>query len=159
MPIDSEGRNTAAAPLPAAPGRDHATNELRRLIADNAHACTFQSMGQYRSSLLKAIDAAGPAAQTSTAPGTDVHPVLTLPPLDDDLRTILGRPNFACIRLANDLRAVGFEIAHKAEAEQAAVLHYMLGFYLSHGTGWADACGDDMERRLAALSTTSGTAR
>jgi hypothetical protein len=29
---------------------------LRRLIADDAHACTFQSLGQYRSALLAALN-------------------------------------------------------------------------------------------------------
>lgn len=81
---------------------------------------------------------------------TETAPTLatSLPPLNDDLRAILGRPNFACARFANDLRGVGFEIEHKAEHEQAAVLHYMLGFYLSHGASWADACANDMERRF-----------
>jgi hypothetical protein len=32
--------------------------ELRRLIADDAYACTFQTFGQYRTALLKAADAA-----------------------------------------------------------------------------------------------------
>jgi hypothetical protein len=32
--------------------------ELRRLIADDAFACTFQTFGQYRTALLKAVDAA-----------------------------------------------------------------------------------------------------
>jgi hypothetical protein len=32
--------------------------ELRRLIADDAYACTFQTFGQYRTALLKAFDAA-----------------------------------------------------------------------------------------------------
>lgn len=33
---------------------------IRQLIADDAHACTFQSFGQYRTALLKAIDEASP---------------------------------------------------------------------------------------------------
>lgn len=59
-----------------------------------------------------------------------------LPPLDQTMRNILGRPNFACIRLAHWLREKGHEILHKAEEEQAAVLHWQLDLYLQHGARW-----------------------
>ncbi len=37
---------------------------IRRLIADDGHAMTFQSLGQYRSALLKAVDEmVGPACR------------------------------------------------------------------------------------------------
>lgn len=147
-------------PLPATPSAEapatgeqpaQAPTEALRLL--NAWAVTTRNGGvQVDQSLAcRAYEAIKPflvlaPTQAAQAPSGAVH----LPGLDDDLRAILGRPNFACIWLANDLRAVGFEIAHKSEHEQAAVLHYMLGFYLKHGAGWADACGDDMERRVAA---------
>lgn len=57
--------------------------------------------------------------------------------LDDELRQILGRPNFACARIAELLRMAGQQIDFKAEAEQAAVLHWLLNLYLDHGTEWA----------------------
>ncbi|RIJ02180.1 hypothetical protein DXK93_18530 [Achromobacter sp. K91] len=76
-----------------------------------------------------------------------------LPELNADLIDILGRPNFACIRIAQLLRLGGVEIAKKAEAEQATVIHYLLGFYLKHGSQWAEKADEDIERRrLAALS-------
>lgn len=45
---------------------------LRRLIADDAYACTFQTFGQYRTALLKAIDAArGMEARSGETEGLD----------------------------------------------------------------------------------------
>lgn len=42
-------------------------DETRQLIADNGFACTFQSLGQYRTALLKSID-----ATTAVSRGADV---------------------------------------------------------------------------------------
>lgn len=73
--------------------------------------------------------------------------------LNADLIDILGRPNFTCIRIAQLLRLGGVEIAKKAEAEQATAIHYLLGFYLKHGSQWAEKADEDIERRrLAALA-------
>ena len=46
--------------------------ELRRLVADDAHACTFQTFGQYRTALLKAIDAAAQAGTTAADPAVSI---------------------------------------------------------------------------------------
>ncbi|MBG4148147.1 hypothetical protein GHV55_10690 [Pseudomonas aeruginosa] len=56
--------------------------------------------------------------------------------LTEDLKDILGRPNFTCIHLAHALRQMGFVIDHKSAAEQAACLHWMLNHYLAHGANW-----------------------
>lgn len=56
--------------------------------------------------------------------------------LTDDLKNILGRPNFTCTHLAQALRQIGFVIDRKAEAEQAACLHWMLNHYLANGANW-----------------------
>ncbi|MGY0708761.1 DUF551 domain-containing protein, partial [Bordetella bronchiseptica] len=64
-----------------------------------------------------------------------------LPPLDDDLSDILGQPNFRCANLAEQLRAGGHEIQRKAEQEQAAVIHFLLGHYLKHGSDWRETAG------------------
>ncbi len=58
--------------------------------------------------------------------------------LDDDIRLILGRPNFACARIANRLREMGYECEPKAEMAQALVIHTMLGFYQKHGKTWME---------------------
>jgi hypothetical protein len=59
-------------------------------------------------------------------------------PLTNDLRWILGRPNFACHAEAEMLRREGVTIATKSEHEQAAVVHWMLRLYLQHGEKWRD---------------------
>lgn len=52
------------------------------------------------------------------------------------LAEILGIPCFACIPYVRALRMGGWNIANKAEAEQAATIHYFLGHYVEHGTEW-----------------------
>lgn len=59
--------------------------------------------------------------------------------LNDDTRWILGRPNFACGGIAQALRVLGQSIECKAEAEQAAVIHWMLTLWEAHGAGWREA--------------------
>jgi hypothetical protein len=66
------------------------------------------------------------------------QPKPRMPELDDNLRLILGRPNFSCIAIAEALRLAGHAIERKAEHEQAAVIHWLLGFYFSHGNQWAE---------------------
>jgi hypothetical protein len=56
--------------------------------------------------------------------------------LDEDLGKILGLPNFSCGPIAQLLRMDGCEIPRKAEAEQAYVLHWLVGIYLEHGSEW-----------------------
>ena len=59
-------------------------------------------------------------------------------PFNDEVGFILSRPNFWCARYANFLRLDGVLIPHRAEAEQAAVIHWMLNLYLKHGDSWRD---------------------
>ena len=93
------------------------------------------------------------ALRTSAPNARDVQ---ALPELNPDLIDILGRPNFTCIRIAKLLRLSGIDIAAKAEAEQATVIHYLLGFYLKHGSQWAKKADEDLEhRRLSVLATLS----
>lgn len=61
-----------------------------------------------------------------------------LPQLNDDLIAILGRPNFMCAQLADTLRSGGHDIAERAENEQAAVIHFLLGHYLADPVQWAE---------------------
>lgn len=78
-------------------------------------------------------------------PRASVAPALS--ELNGDLIDILGRPNFTCIRIAQLLRLGGVEIAKKADAEQATVIHYLLGFYLKHGSKWAEMANAVLEQR------------
>lgn len=61
-----------------------------------------------------------------------------VPAMDDEVRWILGQPNFACISYANALRRLGHSIPNKSEEEQAAVIHWMLTVYAQHGDSWRE---------------------
>lgn len=58
--------------------------------------------------------------------------------LEDDLKLILGRPNFTCGQIARRMREMGYECKEKAEMEQALVIHTMLTHYYKHGKKWRD---------------------
>jgi hypothetical protein len=72
--------------------------------------------------------------------------------LTDELRWILGQPNFACIHTANALRRLGHQIKPKSEDEQAAVIHWCLCLYLKHGDSWRDEGVKILEASRAALT-------
>lgn len=67
-------------------------------------------------------------------------------PLDEEVRWILGRPNFWCASIAEQLRRSGRSIAKKAEEEQAAVIHWFLTLYLEHGAKWPDVAADELRQ-------------
>lgn len=81
------------------------------------------------------------------------------PALTPELAKILGTMCFQCITFAQALRQAGHQINTRAEDEQAATLHWMLGHYFRHGEdGWRQAAMDDMERmRAAALPPAPST--
>lgn len=58
--------------------------------------------------------------------------------IDEDIKFILGRPNFACGRIAARLRELGYECETKAEAEQALVIYVMLTYQDKYGKDWTD---------------------
>lgn len=66
-------------------------------------------------------------------------------PFDDDVQEILGRMCFQCISIAGALRKMGHVIDRKAEAEQASVLHWLLGHYLRSGKEWRAAASDELK--------------
>ena len=75
--------------------------------------------------------------------------------LTPDLIEILGRPNFACGEIAHAMRAGGQDIPRKAEGEQAAVIHWMLGFYLEHGPDWRMAAGNALNEIIVKANAAS----
>lgn len=98
------------------------------------------------------------SAVTAARPSPAAGDARAMPELNADLIGILGRPNFACIHTAQLLRRSGVEIDKKAEAEQATVIHYLMGFYLKHGNQWVEKAGEDLERlRLAAIAAQQGS--
>lgn len=58
-------------------------------------------------------------------------------PWNGAVQNILARPNFACCGIAQKLREIGHDIPEKSEAEQAAVIYWMLNLYLLHGDEWS----------------------
>lgn len=77
-------------------------------------------------------------------------------PLDDETRWILGQPCFAVHSYANWLRQQGVEIKSKAEAEQAAVIHWMLNLYLAHGPKWREEGRRLLDESLKATADGEG---
>lgn len=80
--------------------------------------------------------------------GRDVVLKPSLPPFDDDIKWILGRPNFSLINIARALRISGEEIPNKAEDEQAHAIYWMLQMYVMHGKSWRKACNEFLEQAL-----------
>lgn len=110
--------------------------------------------GQYERSFAYCAYEAALASRPAPAAG-DARDAL--PPLNDDLIEILGRPNFACAELAAVLRAGGHVIKNKSEHEQAAVIHFLLGHYLEHGADWHEHVGAALEA-IAAQQGKGGAA-
>lgn len=71
----------------------------------------------------------------------------TLPEMNDDLLFILGKPCFQCASIAQILRLTGEDIQPRAESEQAAVIHWMLSYYLKHGENWKAVANTDLKER------------
>jgi hypothetical protein len=63
--------------------------------------------------------------------------------LNNETSFILGIPNFKCAYTAEKLRSRGHNIPRKAEAEQAAVICWMLNLYLKHGPNWREQFMDE----------------
>lgn len=65
--------------------------------------------------------------------------------LNDDLLDILGRPNFACISIARILKASGWDIPPKAEAEQASVIFFTLKHWIADPANWRANAGAELQ--------------
>jgi hypothetical protein len=65
-------------------------------------------------------------------------------PLDEDVRDILGRPNFTFIGMAQILRLGGYEIRTKAEDEQAVCIHWLLTHYFKSGSNWRVSAQEEL---------------
>lgn len=58
--------------------------------------------------------------------------------LNQEVKNILGRPNFMCRSIANVLIKKGWDIKEKAEDEQANVIYWMLTMYEKYGENWKE---------------------
>lgn len=131
------------APAPAEPAAPagwklvptEATDEMRQAAWDVSNALYDTPEGddplprhQYRAML----DAAPTPPETWKVLPSQAG----APPLDDEMRDILGRPCFTLIVMAQLLRGMGHDIKTRAEDEQAASIHWMLDLYMKHGSEW-----------------------
>jgi hypothetical protein len=78
------------------------------------------------------------------------------PPLDDELRDILGRPCFTLIGMAQMLRSMGHDIKRRAEDEQAVSIHWMLDLYMKHGSEWRTEAARIIQEFKDGLSKPTG---
>ncbi len=66
--------------------------------------------------------------------------------LTPELKGVLGLMIFSTAPIAHALRADGEDIPRESEAEQAHVLHWMIGLALEHGQGWRDKVVERLTR-------------
>ena len=92
-------------------------------------------------------DAESRIAELETQAAAKVAP--EFPAMTPALEKILGTMCFECIHFAQALRLAGQQIATKAEAEQAATIHWLLSHYFRSGNDWRTAATVDMERMKA----------
>lgn len=70
---------------------------------------------------------------------------IPVPPFDDEVRWIMGRPNFVTGPFAHLLRAMGHTIPTKCEEEQAYTIHWWLTMYAKHGSDWRRIVDEECE--------------
>jgi hypothetical protein len=120
-------------------------------LATPAHALAIDALGWLGKQPCVAGFVYGPLPQKTSA---DEFPGMT-----PELEKILGLMCFQCITFAQALRMGGHQIENRAEAEQAAVLHWMLGHYFRHGEGgWRAAATEDVGRMESAYKAAQGAA-
>jgi hypothetical protein len=80
--------------------------------------------------------------------------------LTEDLKEVLGMPNFQCAPIAHVFRNAGLaDIPRKAEAEQAFIIDKLIRFVLAHGTDWRKhAVAELTQARDALVKQTAGEA-
>lgn len=76
--------------------------------------------------------------------------------LDENQISIMGRPNFACARMAKLLIAAGLyeDKEKKAEYEQAVFIHWSLELLKTHGDKWADEAEKILQECAIKVSST-----
>lgn len=73
--------------------------------------------------------------------------------LTEELREVLGWPNFRCGPVAHLMRAAGADIKPKAEDEQAVVLHWFVKLVMKHGTDWWNVARTELAEMQARITT------
>jgi len=116
--------------------------------ADPAEVERLRAVIEQQKSLIESL-----RAELVESHSIDASAERCAPELTDDLREILGRPNFTCHFIAKALRVMGHSIAHKSEDEQAVVIHWLLGIYLKHGSDWRQRASAELEEASKALNS------
>lgn len=124
---------------------DTALEAAKGAMVDTRRHWTEGDRATVRAMLEAVIEASKPSATA-----------LRMPPMDEHLLNILGRPGFGLSAVFQLLRFEGYAIPTHAEEEQAWALHWLLGLYFEHGAKWLDAANDKLkevnERRLARVA-------
>ena len=63
-----------------------------------------------------------------------------------EIQWALSRPNFWCARYARTLRKGGHDIAQKSEAEQGAVIAWLLTKIVEHGKDFRDKAAAELDK-------------
>lgn len=71
---------------------------------------------------------------------------LTMPAMTESLREVLGMPVHQYMPIVRALQRLDPSIKSRFEDEQAALLHWALGFWFQHGDGWREAAGAALQR-------------
>jgi len=116
--------------------------------ADPAEVKRLRAVIEQQKSLIESL-----RAELVESHSIDASAEPCAPELTNDLREILGRPNFTCHFIAKALRVMGHSIANKSEDEQAVVIHWLLGIYLTHGPDWRQRAAAELEEASQSLST------
>lgn len=116
--------------------------------ADRAEAERLRAVIEQQKNLIESL-----RAELVESHSIDASAEPSAPELTDDLREILGRPNFTCHFIAKALRVMGHSIAPKSEDEQAVVIHWLLGIYLKHGSDWRQRASAELEEASKALKS------
>ena len=119
---------------------DQWDDKAREIAAGYRDICPAMISLSYAVSSQRKISALAREAQAAGQAAAQAWP-----PLNETLAEILGRPNFACGELAHCFRLGGATIAYKAEAEQAFVIHWLVGLYLKHGADYRKTARGELQ--------------
>lgn len=135
-----------------------AVKAFREYLAVHPDACTGMgghAMDDMALDLARiALDFPGTAQACLLQICEPAAPARAFPAMTPELEKILGTMCFQTISLSQILRAGGQAIEPRAEAEQAAVLHWMLSLWAVHGDEWRKAAVREVERIREATKET-----
>jgi hypothetical protein len=124
-------------------------------LPENIAVLSFKEMGRGEAGMHQVRHAPQPASAPSRVAlgiAAGSKPSLYPRELDDDLKQILGMPNFACIPYVQAFRRLGYEIKHKAEEEQAFTIDWLLRQYLKGGISQIASALEEAQATIDAMN-------